>query len=109
MDRWLAMEAFVRVVESGTFVGAAERLGMSTSSLSRLVADLEQHLGARLLNVNVPDLPRAMLKGFRITRLGRRHKAENVVTAKSPRGETVYWVGAAGALEGAGAPPAIAM
>jgi len=50
MDRWLAMEAFVRIVESGSFVGAAERLGLSTSSLSRLVADLEQHLGARLLN-----------------------------------------------------------
>ena len=50
MDRWLAMEAFVRVVESGTFVAAAERLGLSTSSLSRLVAELEQHLGARLLN-----------------------------------------------------------
>lgn len=50
MDRWLAMEAFVRIVESGTFVGAAERLGVSTSSLSRLVAELEQHLGARLLN-----------------------------------------------------------
>lgn len=50
MDRWLAMEAFVRVVESGTFVAAAERLGLSTSSLSRLVGDLEQHLGARLLN-----------------------------------------------------------
>lgn len=44
------MEAFVRVVEAGSFVGAAERLGLSTSSLSRLVADLEQHLGARLLN-----------------------------------------------------------
>jgi DNA-binding transcriptional LysR family regulator len=50
MDRWLAMEAFVRTVESGSFVGAADRLGLSTSSLSRLVADLEQHLGARLLN-----------------------------------------------------------
>ena len=50
MDRFSAMEAFVRVVESGSFVGAAERLGLSTSSLSRLVADLEQHLGARLLN-----------------------------------------------------------
>ena len=61
-----------------------------------------QPLGARLLNVNVPDLPRAMLKGFRITRLGRRHKAENVVVAKSPRGETVYWVGAAGAAADAG-------
>lgn len=50
MDRLHAMEAFVRVVESGTFVAAAERLKMSTSSLSRLVADLEQHLGARLLH-----------------------------------------------------------
>jgi DNA-binding transcriptional LysR family regulator len=44
------MEAFVRVVEAGSFVGAAERLGLSTSSLSRLVAELEHHLGARLLN-----------------------------------------------------------
>lgn len=50
MDRWFAMEAFVRVVESGSFVAAADRLDISTSSLSRLVADLEQHLGARLLN-----------------------------------------------------------
>ena len=50
MDRWQAMEAFVRTVESGSFVGAAERVGLSTSSLSRLVADLEHHLGARLLN-----------------------------------------------------------
>jgi DNA-binding transcriptional LysR family regulator len=50
MDRWLAMDAFVRIVESGSFVGAADRLGLSTSSLSRLVAELEQHLGARLLN-----------------------------------------------------------
>ena len=50
MDRWSAMQSFVRVVESGSFVAAAERLGMSTSSLSRQVGDLEQHLGARLLN-----------------------------------------------------------
>ncbi len=50
MDRWSAMEAFVRVVEAGSFVGGAERLGISTSSLSRLIAELEQHLGARLLN-----------------------------------------------------------
>ena len=59
-------------------------------------------LGARLLNVNVPDVPREALKGYRITRLGRRHKAENVVVSKNPRGETVYWVGAAGAAADAG-------
>lgn len=50
MDRLAAMEAFVRVVEAGSFVAAAERLGSSTSSVSRLVAELEQHLGARLLH-----------------------------------------------------------
>ena len=50
MDRWSAMQSFVRVVESGSFVAAAERLGTSTSSLSRQIADLEQHLGTRLLN-----------------------------------------------------------
>lgn len=50
-----------------------------------------------LLNVNVPDVPYDMLAGMRVTRLGRRHKAEPVVKQVSPRGETVYWVGAAGA------------
>ncbi|HET9023912.1 MAG TPA: LysR family transcriptional regulator [Burkholderiaceae bacterium] len=50
MDRFSSMEAFVRVVEAGSFVAAADRLGISTSSLSRMVADLEQHLGTRLLN-----------------------------------------------------------
>ncbi len=50
MDRLGAMQAFVRVVESGSFVRAAERMEMSTSSLSRFIADLESHLNARLLN-----------------------------------------------------------
>ena len=50
MDRFAAMQAFARVVETGSFVRAAERMEISTSSLSRLVADLEAHLHARLLN-----------------------------------------------------------
>ena len=52
-----------------------------------------------LLNVNVPDLPYDALKGIKVTRLGKRHKAEPVVKTKNPRGETVYWVGAAGAAQ----------
>lgn len=55
-----------------------------------------------LLNVNVPDIPLADLKGMEVTRLGRRHKAEPVVKMRSPRNETVYWVGAAGAAADAG-------
>jgi 5'-nucleotidase len=55
-----------------------------------------------LLNVNVPDVPWEMLQGMRVTRLGRRHKAEPVVKQVSPRGDTVYWVGAAGGAADAG-------
>ena len=55
-----------------------------------------------LLNVNVPDIPHADLKGTEVARLGRRHKAEPVITMRSPRNETVYWVGAAGAAADAG-------
>ncbi|MBB5017827.1 5'-nucleotidase [Chitinivorax tropicus] len=55
-----------------------------------------------LLNVNVPDVPLDQLGGMEITRLGRRHKAEPVVKSTNPRGDTVYWVGAAGAAAEAG-------
>jgi 5'-nucleotidase len=57
---------------------------------------------ASLLNVNVPDLPKEALQGFEITRLGKRHKAEPVVKTTNPRGDTVYWIGAAGAAADAG-------
>lgn len=55
-----------------------------------------------LLNINVPDIPYEQLKGLEVTRLGRRHKAESVIKSQTPRGETVYWVGAAGAAQDAG-------
>jgi len=55
-----------------------------------------------LLNVNVPDVEYGMLQGFKVTRLGRRHKAEPVVRSTTPRGEKVYWIGAAGSAQDAG-------
>jgi len=55
-----------------------------------------------LLNVNVPDEPYEALGPARVTRLGRRHKAEPVVPSTTPRNETVYWVGAAGGAAEAG-------
>jgi 5'-nucleotidase len=55
-----------------------------------------------LLNINVPDVPYETLRGLEVTRLGRRHKAEPVVKSATPRGETVYWVGAAGRAQDAG-------
>lgn len=49
-----------------------------------------------ILNVNVPDLPWAQIRGYRVTRLGHRHRAESVVRATDPRGRDIYWVGPAG-------------
>ncbi len=55
-----------------------------------------------LLNVNVPDLAWPDIKGFASTRLGYRHKAEPVICDKDPRGQPIYWVGAAGAAADSG-------
>jgi DNA-binding transcriptional LysR family regulator len=50
MDRFSALQVFSQVVESGGFSKAAERLGLSTTAVSRQVAELEAHLQTRLLN-----------------------------------------------------------
>jgi 5'-nucleotidase len=50
-----------------------------------------------LLNVNIPNQAYDKLGHLKLCRLGRRHSAEAVITQTSPRGETMYWIGAAGA------------
>ncbi len=62
----------------------------------------QTHRQSWLLNVNVPDVPYDELRGRVVTRLGKRHKAEPVIKAANPQGETVYWVGAAGKAQDAG-------
>jgi len=49
MDRLMSMRVFERVVDEGGFAAAARSLDMSAPVVTRLVADLEEHLGARLL------------------------------------------------------------
>ena len=46
-----------------------------------------------ILNINVPDLPLAQLRGIRATRLGFRHRSEPAVPVRNPKGENMYWVG----------------
>ncbi len=50
MDKYLEMRTFLAVVDAGSFVGAAETLGVSKTAVSRHVGDLEARLGARLLH-----------------------------------------------------------
>lgn len=82
--------------------------GRNFAAAGRIARELVERYTAKpinqpvLLNVNVPDIPYEELKGIEVTRLGRRHKAEPVVKMVSPRNETMYWIGAAGAAADAG-------
>lgn len=82
--------------------------GGNFATAARVAAELVQRCRANpiaqpmLLNVNVPDVPYEQLQGTVLTRLGKRHKAEPTVKTVNPRGETMYWVGAAGSAQDAG-------
>lgn len=49
MDRLVAMETFVRVIEAGSFSGAAKQLHIGQPAVSKAIAQLESRLGVRLL------------------------------------------------------------
>lgn len=68
MSRMVEVEAFVAVVAEGSFVGAAGRLGVSSSYVSKLVSRLEERLGARLLHRSTRSLA--------LTEAGRRLHAD---------------------------------
>ena len=49
-DRFEDIRTFTTVVQAKGFAGAAERLGVAKSAISRRVSDLEDRLGTRLLH-----------------------------------------------------------
>ena len=86
------------VAEGGGHLRTAARVA------AELVARLQKQPLPQpaLLNINVPDIEYERLAGFSVTRLGKRHKAEPVIKSTTPRGDVVYWIGAAGAAQDAG-------
>ena len=67
--------------------------------VQQLMSDVGHGAAPWLLNVNIPSRARNLIKDVRVTRLGRRHAAERVITQTSPRGQTMYWIGSAGAAK----------
>ncbi len=113
------------VIYSGTVAAAMEGrfLGLPAVAVSLVTADHKgQHyetaaraaveIIARLradplpadtiLNVNVPDLPYDEIKGFEVTRLGHRHRAEPCIEQTDPRGRAMWWIGPPGPEQDAG-------
>ncbi len=92
--------AFSQIEKGWAHVDAAAR------AARRLIEQIERDRmlegNAFLLNVNLPNLPFDELKSVKVCRLGRRHAAEKVITQDSPRGETMYWIAAAGGAKDSG-------
>ena len=49
MDRLTAMDAFIRVVDTGSFIGASRQLRVGQPAVSKIIAQLEAHVGVKLL------------------------------------------------------------
>jgi DNA-binding transcriptional LysR family regulator len=70
MDRLLSMRVFQRVIDEGGFAAAARALALSPAAVTRLVGDLEAHLGARLMqrstrSIRLTEAGRAYLESLR--------------------------------------------
>jgi DNA-binding transcriptional LysR family regulator len=92
MDRLHSMRVFARVIDAGSFAGAARELNLSPAVVTRLVADLEEHLGARLINrttrrLALSDIGEAYLERVRAI-LTEVEEAEALASASAsePRG-----------------------
>jgi 5'-nucleotidase len=102
-----ATEGFLLGIPS-IAVSLASKSEGNYPAAARVAADLVRRFQQRaptqpmLVNVNVPDVPYGDLRGVKVTRLGRRHRAEAVIKSSNPRGEPVYWIGAAGDAQDAG-------
>jgi 5'-nucleotidase len=104
-----AMEGYLFGVPAVAFSQTEKgwaHLDVAAQKAAQLVAQLlpslpeAAHRGEPwLLNVNIPNLPADAIRGFKVARLGRRHAAEQVIAQVNPRGDTMYWIGSAGAAK----------
>jgi 5'-nucleotidase len=106
------------VLYSGTVAAAMEGLALGVPAIAfsfagsvlRADALLDDHVGtierilrhitglpvfpeSTLFNVNIPPVAADQLKGFRLTRLGRRAYSDSLTRMKDPWGRPIYWIG----------------
>jgi 5'-nucleotidase len=92
--------AFSQVDKGWEHLDAAARTAREV--IESVLPSLRDSGAPFLLNVNIPNRADAPRLPRAITRLGRRHASEPVISQVNPRGETIYWIGPAGSAREAG-------
>ncbi|MGY3568731.1 5'/3'-nucleotidase SurE [Vibrio sp. SCSIO 43135] len=100
-----AMEGHFLGVQSIAFSLVGKVNFTAAAKVARSI--VEQHMVQpiptnRLLNINIPDVDESEYLERKITRLGARHHAENMIKQKDPRGHDIYWLGPPGKEQDAG-------
>ncbi|MCM2336112.1 MAG: 5'/3'-nucleotidase SurE [Pseudomonas sp.] len=89
-------------------LATADHVGRHYETAARAAVEITARLATdplpadTILNVNVPDLPWDEVRGFEVTRLGNRHRAEPCIPQEDPRGRQWFWIGPAGPEQDAG-------
>ncbi len=103
-----AMEGYLFGVPAIAF-SQTEKGWAHLDAAARVARDIVEHVlqqppadGAWLLNVNIPNRADAFTLPREVTKLGRRHASEPVICQTNPRGDQIYWIGAAGDAREAG-------
>ncbi len=99
----------VAAAKEGSFLGIpsisvslAGRNSFLFADAARATEEIIDALASRrlpnstFLNINIPNLPSAEMKGFRVTRLGKRIYNDKVIERTDPRGGKYYWIGGDG-------------
>jgi 5'-nucleotidase len=87
---------------------SSEHRARNFDSAARAAVDLMARLVSHplpadtILNVNVPDLPWEQIRGWKVCRLGNRHRAEPCIRESDPRGRPIWWIGPAGPAQDSG-------
>lgn len=86
----------VAISYAGRDPSGLERYGGLLERLLPQLVKRERFPAETLLNVNLPPIPPAEVRGVRVTRLGRRVYTDSITRARDPSGREYFWIGGGG-------------
>lgn len=81
-----------------SLAGHTEKYDVAAQTAAKIVKRFmaDPLAGDSLLNINIPAVAMDEIAGIKVTRLGNRHRAQNLIMQDDPRGERIFWIGPVG-------------